>query len=97
MIFRRSNSCFFEEQQIVNEDENVTSRESVEVGITSQMLQASYIFDDCYSMSVILEGELSSTEIQTDVGNIYGKQQSAFAKFDVNNKKRLLDPTDKLL
>ena len=59
-----------------------------------------YIDDILYNIypnSVILEGELSSAEIQAAVGNNYGKLQSAFNNFRntlkkiANNKKCLLN------
>ena len=80
---------FFEEQQTVNEDENITSDEDepVAVGITSQRLQASNILDDFYAKSVIMGGELSSAEMQAAVGNNYGKLQSAFDNFQKMLKK----------
>ena len=75
----------------------------MDVGITSQRLQASNILDKVYATSFILEGEFSSAEMQAAVGNNYGKLQSAFNNFQnvlnkiARNKKCLLDAKDKLL
>ena len=53
----------------------------MDVDITIQRLQSSNILDNFYAKSVILEGELSSAEIQAAVGNNYGKVQFAFNNF----------------
>ena len=53
----------------------------MDVNITSQRLQASNILDNVYTMSVILEGQMSSAEVQTAVGKNDGKLQFAFNNF----------------
>ena len=63
----------FEEQQAVNEDENM------------QRLQGSNVLDNDYANYVILEGELSSAEMQDAIGNNYIKLQSVF-----NNNRNIL-------
>ena len=45
------------------------------------MLQSSNILDKVYAKSFILEGKLSSVEMQAAVGNNYGKPQPAFNSF----------------
>ena len=76
-------NLFFEEQQLVNEDENLTSDEDepMVVDTISQTLQVNNILDNVYVKSVILEGELSSAEMQAAVSNNYGNIQSAFVNF----------------
>ena len=53
----------------------------MDVDITSKKLQAINTLVNVYAKSVILEGELSSAEIQAPVGNNYGKLQPALCKF----------------
>ena len=74
---------YFEEQQAVNKDEHITSDadEPMDIDTTRQRLQASNILDNVYAKSVILQGKLSSAEIQAAVGKNYGKLQSGFSKF----------------
>ena len=43
------------------------------VGNTSQMLKTSNFLDNVYAKSFILEGDLSSAEMQAADGNNYGK------------------------
>ena len=50
-------------------------------------LQASNILDNAYAMFVILEEELSLTEIQAAVGNNCGTLQSGFNNFQYILKK----------
>ena len=50
----------------------------MDVDTTSQRLHASNILDNVYEKSVILEGKLSSAEMQAAIGNKYGKLQIAF-------------------
>ena len=52
-----------------------------------QRLQASNILDNFYAKYVILQGELSSAEIQAAVGKNYGKLQFPFNNFRNNFKK----------
>ena len=59
---------------------NITLDDPLNVDITSQRLQARNILDKVYIKSVILEGHLSSAEMQAAVGKNYGKLQ-----FTVNN------------
>ena len=74
----------------------------MDVDTTGQRLQASKFIDNFYAKSVILEGELSSAEIQADVGNNYGKLQFGFDNFRIikkilsNNKECLLNPNDNI-
>ena len=77
MILEEAKCFSFEEQQSVNQDENITSNEfePIDVDTTSQWYWL------IYAMSVILEGEFSSTEIQAVVGNHYQKLQFAFNNF----------------
>ena len=74
---------FFEEQRAVNEDENITSDADEPMGVDtiSQSLKACNILNNVYAKSVIVDGELSSAEIQAVVGNNYGNLQSAFNNF----------------
>ena len=74
---------FFDEHQTVNQDENVTSDENelMDVGNTIQRSQASNILDNFYTKSVILKGELSSTEMQAVVSNNYVQLQYDFSSF----------------
>ena len=69
--YQNSNTFFEEEQHAVNKNENITpdKNEQMHVDTTSQKLQAKNIFVNVYAKSVILEGELSSAEIQTAAGN----------------------------
>ena len=53
----------------------------MDVDTTSPRLQTSYILDEFYAKSVILEIELFSAEIQVAVGNNNGKLQFAFDNF----------------
>ena len=87
-ILEKANS-FFEEQQAVTEDKNITSDEvvSMDVDTTSQILQTYNILVNVYATFIIREGELSSAEMHTDVGNNYGKLQSALNNFQNNLKK----------
>ena len=62
----------------------------MEVDSTSQALQASNIYENVYVKTVILEGELSSAEMQAVVSNNYGKLQSAFNSFSKYFEKQLL-------
>ena len=82
----------FEEQQLLNGDENITSDEDepMDFDTISQKLQASKSLDNVYANFVILEGDLSQTNVQAAVSKNYGKIQSAF--FNVRNilKKNLL-------
>ena len=57
----RSKPFFYNEQQKVNQDENITldEDEPMDVDTKSLRLQASNIFDNFYAKSVILEIELS--------------------------------------
>ena len=65
---------FSEEQQIVDGDENITTDEPMDVDTISQTSQeASTILDNVYTKFVILDGQLSSTDIQAAVYNNYGK------------------------
>ena len=61
------------------------------VDTTSQRLQASNMFDNVYAKSVILEGELSSAEMQVYVGNNYGKLQFLFNNFPNIRQATLTD------
>ena len=83
---------FSEKEGVVNEDENTTpyKDDPMNVDTTSQKLQSSNILDNVYATSVILEKELSSAEMQTVVGNNYGKLQSAFNNFQNILKKTWL-------
>ena len=78
-----------ERQQAVNQDENITSDEDepMDVDTTRRRLQASNVLVNVYAKSVILEGELSSAEIQAVVGKNYGKLQFPFNNFRNNFKK----------
>ena len=82
---------FFEKQQVVNENENMTSDEDepMDVDTIIETLQASKTLDNVYAKSLILDGELSSAEMQAAVFNNYGKIQSAFINFR-NIKKTVL-------
>ena len=53
------------------------------VDTTSQRLQTSNILDNFYAKSVILDENLSSAEMQADVGNNYGKLQFTFNNFRI--------------
>ena len=53
----------------------------MDINNTSKKLQANTIFNNVYAKSVILEGELSSAEMQAAAGNKNGKVQSAFNNF----------------
>ena len=55
----------------------------MDVDTPIQRLQASNILDIFYAKSVILEGELSSAEVQAAVGNNYGKLQFGFNNFRI--------------
>ena len=57
------------------------------VDTTSQRLQASDILNKVCATSVILEVQLYSAEMQTAVGNNYGKLQSPFNNFQNILKK----------
>ena len=61
---------FFEKQQAVKVDENITSHvfDQVNIDTTNQILQSSNILFDVYTTFVILEGELSSAEMKVAVG-----------------------------
>ena len=59
----------------------------MDVDTNSERLQASNILDNVFGRSVILEGELSSAEMQADVGNNYGNLQFAFNNFQSIMKK----------
>ena len=96
----------FDEQQLVNQDENTTSNvvESMDVDTTNQMLQATNILDKFYANSIILEEELSLAEMQAAIVKNCGKLLFAFNNFRntlkkklANNKKCLLIPNDNLL
>ena len=93
---------FFEEQRLVNEDENITSDEDepMDVDNISQTLQAGKTLDNFYAKSVILEGDFSSAEMQAAVSNKYGKIKSTFEMLKkklANNKMCPLNPNDQLL
>ena len=60
----------------------------MDLNTTSQRLQGSNILDNVYTTSIILEGELSSLEMQTAVGNSYVKLQYLF-----NNYQNILKKT----
>ena len=53
------------------------------VDTTNQRLQASNILNNVYAKSVILEGELSSAELQVFISNNYGKLQFAFVNLRI--------------
>ena len=55
----------------------------MDVDIVSQTLQTSKTVDNVYAKSVILEGELSSTEMQAGVSGKYGKILSDFVTFQI--------------
>ena len=103
-ILEESNR-FIAEQQAVNEKESITSdeEETMDVDTNCQRLQDRNTLNNVYAKSVILEGELSSSEMQAIIGNNYGKLQFAFNSFrhilkkHSNNKKCLLNPNDKKL
>ena len=57
------------------------------VDTTGQRLQASNILFNFYTKSFILEGELSSAEMQAAVGNNYGKLKFALNNFRIILKK----------
>ena len=63
----------------------------MDVDTTSQKLQASNILDYVYTKSVIMEGELSSAEMQVYVGNNYGKLQFLFNNFPNIQQATLTD------
>ena len=67
-ILEKANCFFLEDQQAVNEDENITLDEPIDVDTTSQRLEPSDILNKVYSTSAILGG-LSSTKKQATVGN----------------------------
>ena len=81
--YQKKQTFIFEEQQLVNEDENITSNEDepMDVDAISQTLQASKTLDNVYVMYVSLKGESSSAEMQAAISNIYGKKQPAFVNF----------------
>ena len=74
------------------------------VSSNSQSLQATNILDNIWTKFVILEGKLSSAEIQIAAGKNYENLQSVYKilffllifKLLVNDKKCLLDLNDKL-
>ena len=82
-ILKDTNRFFFEKQQAVNADENITLNEDkpMDVDTTNQMLQASNILYNVYAKSAILKGELPSAEMQAAVGNNHGKIHCAFNNF----------------
>ena len=45
----------------------------MDIDTTNQRLQASNILDKVYAITVIMEGQMSSTEMQAAVGNNYGQ------------------------
>ena len=53
----------------------------MDVDTTSQRLQAINILNNAYAESIILEGELSSAEMQAAVGKNYGKLLFTFDNF----------------
>ena len=55
----------------------------MDVCINSLGLQASSTFDNIYTKSVILKGELFSAETQVGAYNNYGKLRSASKKFKI--------------
>ena len=59
----------------------------MDVDTTSHRLQGSNILDNVYANSVILKGELSSTEIPAVVGNNEGKliTSNNFQKVSAND------------
>ena len=57
------------------------------VDTTSERLQASNIIDNVCAKSVILEGDMSSAEVQAAVGNNYRKLQISFNNFQNIIKK----------
>ena len=59
----------------------------MDVDTTSQKLQASNILNNVYAKCVMLEGKLSSAEMQAAVSNNYGKLQFAFINFQNILKK----------
>ena len=65
------------------------------VDTTSERLQASNIIDNVCAKSVILEGDMSSAEVQAAVGNNYRKLQISFNNFQNIIKKNL--PTTKII
>ena len=73
-------NLFCGEQQIANQDENIISDEydPMDVDTTSQRLQARNILDNVHAKSGILEGELSSAEMQAAVCINYGNPQFNF-------------------
>ena len=74
------------------------------VSSNSQSLQATNILDNIWTKFVILEGKLSSAEMQIAAGKNYENLQSVYNivffllifKLLVNDKKCLLDLNDKL-
>ena len=73
------------------------------VDTTSQRLQTSNTLDNFYAKFVVLEGELSSADMQAAVGNNVGNVHFAFHNFRIflkiscQQKKCLLNPNDNLL
>ena len=67
----------------MNEDENISSDvdELMDVDNTSKRIHANYILNNVYAKTVILEGELSSVEIEATVVKNHGRQQSYFNNF----------------
>ena len=59
--YQKKQTFFFDEQQAVNQDDNITPDEDepMDVDAKSEMLQASNILAKFYANYVILEGELS--------------------------------------
>ena len=62
----------------------------MDVGSTSQTLQASNILNKVYATSVILKGESSLPEMQAAVGNNYGKLQFVLKNY-LNTLKKLVN------
>ena len=61
----------------------------MDVDTISQTLQATKTVDNVYPKSFILEGELSSAQMQAFVDSNYGKIESAFVNFRNILKKKL--------
>ena len=64
----------------------------MDVNTISQRSLARNVLDNVYAMSIVLEGEMYSAEMQAAVGNNYKKLQSVFNNFQnllktVANKK----------
>ena len=73
----------------ISQDDNNISDEDVDT--TIQMLQAGTILGNVYATSVIPEIELFSEEMQTAVGNNYGKLQLFDFNYFQNIMKNKLD------